>query len=77
MANKRQPLQVVAVVAAVVGPGTCRLGQQAFALVVADGLALGVGGSGKFADFHDALRGDACRNIALDFKVATGFLIRP
>ena len=65
VAHKGQPFGVVGAVEAVVAVAARRGGQQALALVVADGVDRGLGRAGQFADFHGGVLSAApCRRRA-------------
>lgn len=52
MADEAQPRTVLGAIAAIVGIGPCRSGEEADPLVIADGFDVGAGGTRQLADFH-------------------------
>src|SRR3546814_13010752 len=52
MAHEAEPRPVRARIAAIVGGGTIGRGEQADALIIADGFDIGAGGTRQFADLH-------------------------
>src|SRR3546814_5634115 len=52
MAHDAEPRPVRARIAAIVGGGTIGRGEQADALIIADGFDIGAGGTRQFADLH-------------------------